>query len=74
MTKRRHPLAAALILLLAPVLTIPSVVANENDYQPGPASWVGDLTPITEADWSYDRAEHLLGEPVSAAHRTRFSV
>ena len=61
MTKRRHPLAAALILLLAPVLTIPSVVANENDYQPGPASWVGDLTPITEADWSYDRAEHLLG-------------
>ena len=28
---------------------------------PRPAAWTGDLTPITAADWSYDRAEHLLG-------------
>lgn len=27
---------------------------------PGPASWSGDLTPIEAADWSADRAAHLL--------------
>jgi uncharacterized protein (DUF1800 family) len=27
---------------------------------PGPASWAGDLTPITKADWNYDRAAHLI--------------
>jgi hypothetical protein len=26
----------------------------------GPAGWVEDLTPIGPADWSYDRAAHLL--------------
>jgi hypothetical protein len=25
-----------------------------------PASWVGDLTPLTKADWNYRRAAHLL--------------
>jgi Protein of unknown function (DUF1800) len=29
-------------------------------WSPGPASWTGDLTPITAADWNYDRAAHLL--------------
>jgi uncharacterized protein (DUF1800 family) len=28
---------------------------------PGPAAWQGDLGPIGAADWSYDRAAHLLG-------------
>ena len=28
--------------------------------EPGPDEWVGDLTPITAADWSYDRAAHLV--------------
>lgn len=28
--------------------------------QPGPAAWRGDLAPIEAADWSYDRAAHLL--------------
>ncbi len=28
---------------------------------PGPAAWQGDLAPIAAADWSYDRAAHLLG-------------
>ena len=27
---------------------------------PGPAAWQGDLRPISEAEWSYDRAAHLL--------------
>jgi uncharacterized protein (DUF1800 family) len=27
---------------------------------PGPAAWQGDLAPITAAEWSYDRAAHLL--------------
>ena len=38
-----------------------AAVANAQDWDPGPASWQGDLTAITAADWSYDRAEHLLG-------------
>ena len=27
---------------------------------PGPGSWTGDLSPITAADWNYDRAAYLL--------------
>src|SRR5580700_7867020 len=26
----------------------------------GPASWVGDLSPIAPSDWNYDRAAYLL--------------
>ena len=26
----------------------------------GPIAWVGDLTPISPDEWSYDRAAHLL--------------
>ena len=26
----------------------------------GPASWENDLSPITSADWDYDKAAHLL--------------
>ena len=26
----------------------------------GPAAWVDDLTPITAADWDYDKAAHLM--------------
>ena len=29
-------------------------------WSPGPASWKDDLTPISAADWNYDRAAHLL--------------
>jgi hypothetical protein len=29
-------------------------------WSPGPASWKDDLTPISSADWNYDRAAHLL--------------
>ena len=37
-----------------------AVSANTAGWSPGPASWAGDLTPLTAADWSYDRAAHLL--------------
>ena len=42
----------------------------------GPSSWVGDLAPITAADWSYARAGHLLeragfgGAPAEIEHLT----
>ena len=61
MTTRHHPYAAvagAVLMLAIPGL---AVSANPQGWSPGPASWKGDLTPITAADWSYDRAEHLLG-------------
>jgi uncharacterized protein (DUF1800 family) len=35
-------------------------VANRIGWSPGPASWKDDLAPITDADWNYDRAAHLL--------------
>ena len=36
-------------------------VSASSTWSPGPASWTGDLAPIAAADWSYDRAAHLLG-------------
>ena len=50
----------AVILILGLILGSPGVLANNPDWLPGPESWVGDLTPITAADWNYDRAAHLL--------------
>jgi hypothetical protein len=35
-------------------------MASRIGWSPGPASWKGDLAPISAADWSYDRAAHLL--------------
>ena len=35
-------------------------MATRIGWSPGPASWKDDLTPLTAADWSYDRAAHLL--------------
>jgi hypothetical protein len=35
-------------------------MASRTAWSPGPAAWTGDLTPITAADWNYDRAAHLL--------------
>ncbi|MYN63475.1 MAG: DUF1800 domain-containing protein [Acidobacteria bacterium] len=55
----RHGLLAGAVLVL--VLTGHAVAASPTSWSPGPASWTGDLAPITAADWSYDRAAHLLG-------------
>ena len=57
--RHRHAVVAGAVLTLA--ITGHAVAANEMEWSPGPASWKGDLSPITAADWSYDRAEHLLG-------------
>jgi hypothetical protein len=35
-------------------------MANRLGWSPGPAAWKDDLSPITAADWNYDRAAHLL--------------
>ena len=35
-------------------------MATRMGWSPGPAAWKDDLTPITAADWNYDRAAHLL--------------
>ena len=61
MTIRRHPYAAGTSALLALAVTVHTLSASSDDWSPGPAAWKGDLTPITAADWSRDRAEHLLG-------------
>ena len=61
MKTRQHRFAAVAGAVLALCVAGSTVAANSNDWEPGPASWTGDLAPITAADWSYDRAEHLLG-------------
>src|SRR5512139_669527 len=43
--------------LLAAATALPAQSATAG---PGPAAWANDLTPISAADWSYDRAAHLL--------------
>ena len=54
----RRGLLAGAVLVLA--VTGHAVSASSTSWSPGPASWKGDLTPITASDWSYDRAAHLL--------------
>ena len=61
MTTRRHRSAAVAGAVLTVCITGHAVSANRPGQEPDPASWQGDLTPITAADWSYDRAAHLLG-------------
>ena len=57
---RSHHIAAVVSIAIALALTSPSLSANESDWSPGPPAWAEDLTPITAAEWNYDRAEHLL--------------
>ena len=61
MPTRHHRAAVVAVAALALIVSSHAAVANAQDWDPGPASWKGDLTAITAADWSYDRAEHLLG-------------
>lgn len=35
-------------------------MATRLGWSPGSAAWKDDLAPITDADWNYDRAAHLL--------------
>ncbi len=61
MPTRHHRSAVLAGAALAFLVSSHVAAANPQDWDPGPASWTGDLTAITAADWSYDRAEHLLG-------------
>ena len=61
MRTQRYSFSVIVGTALTLTLTSHALSANSNDWSPGPASWKGDLTSITVADWSYDRAEHLLG-------------
>ena len=60
MTTRCHRYVAVVSAALTLAITGHAVSANLMSWSPGPAAWTGDLTPITTADWSYDRAAHLL--------------
>ncbi len=58
-SSRRRAAAAAVALGLLGLTT--TAAADQRVITgPGPASWQGDLTPISPDDWSYDRAAHLL--------------
>lgn len=51
------------ILALVALAGLEPSLANANekiDPAPAPAAWIDDLTPIGAADWTYDRAAHLL--------------
>ena len=53
------PLLALFAVCFATIsATIP--VAAVVDSAAAPAGWVDDLSPITAADWSYERAAHLI--------------
>lgn len=57
--------AAAHILVLFPLLSVPAAfAAAQNGHVErkgaGPDAWAGDLRPITDQEWSRDRAAHLL--------------
>ena len=46
---------------VALVATMPLVLAHEPaSGGAGPLEWIGDLTPISAADWTFERAAHLL--------------
>jgi len=51
----RNPLKLWLMLLSATAL--PAVAASPAT---GPGAWIGDLAPISDADWNPSRAAHLL--------------
>ena len=53
---RLRSIAKSTLLTLLTILLISNVVAQGENYR----SWVNDLTPISEIDWSYERAAHLL--------------
>ena len=61
MTTQVQRLAAVVIVCLS-LPNVGSVVSanNSDEWSPGPTSWIGDLEPISEAEWNYDRAAHLL--------------
>ena len=60
MTIRKRGLTALAGAALAIAVSSTALSADQPGWAPGPANWKGDLSPITAADWNYDRAAHLL--------------
>ena len=46
-----------LLLIVWSAMALPAMAASP---AAGPRAWIGDLAPISEADWSPSRAAHLL--------------
>ena len=53
-----HKFLATLLIAMLAFSSFNFTSAASNDA--APSTWVGDLSPITSADWNYDRAAHLL--------------
>jgi hypothetical protein len=51
---------ATLVFTIAAFVSAIPAAETKPALHAGPDSWVGDLTPIAPADWSRDRASHLL--------------
>ena len=60
--RQRGSVAPAVIAL---VLSLASGRAASPSFErgAGPSEWVGDLAPISKADWGYARSGHLLERP-----------
>ncbi|MEO8255799.1 MAG: DUF1800 domain-containing protein [Acidobacteriota bacterium] len=61
--RHRYPAIAAIVaaILLGPARTGPVNAAGPADRAAGPPDWTDDLSPLADADWSADRAAHLIG-------------
>jgi len=55
-----RPLVIVGLVACAFAASAPAVRTAGERIGAGPASWANDLSPITAADWSYDRAAHLI--------------
>ena len=59
--RRRWARLGAVFVSLGLIAWVGAAAAGERVIKgPGPAAWQGDLAPISDEDWSYDRAAHLL--------------
>ncbi len=65
MTHGDYRVAAIAGAALALAISGTALSADGVGWSPGPAEWKGDLSPISSADWNYDRAAHLnaYGKP-----------
>ncbi len=55
-----HGRALLLIFILGSLSVGRAQTVSPETTGPGPSSWVDDLTPIAAADWTRDRAAHLV--------------
>src|SRR5215212_1932608 len=54
------PTFTVAVLLVGMPIDHPALSGATVAKAAGPAAWTDDLTPIPPAEWSYDRAAHLL--------------